>query len=141
MRIRTFHILVGVMFLTFVPPAANAADIWVTSHFTNATVIANSRQIFRAIQAGGAKGKADVQALIGSPVAFIGEARYIGGGTNIMVRSNIVLNVELQPSRFVGVHGAFSEVEVMGKLKRVDFEKRVIYILAKPEDYREDFTL
>jgi|GEM_PF-4985572 len=141
MRIKTYLILVGAIFLTGVTPTANAADIWVTHFFTNATVVANSRLLFSAIQAGDAKGRVDVKALLGLPVAFVGEARYSGGGTNIIVRSNIVLNVELQPIRFVGVPGAFSKVEVMGKLKGVDFEKRVIFILAKPADYRVDLTL
>jgi hypothetical protein len=44
-------------------------------------------------------------------------------------------NVELQPWGFVRTPGASSSVEVSGTLKRVDFDQRVIYILAKPADY------
>jgi hypothetical protein len=118
--------LVGIMFVVFAMQKASAADIWFTPHFTNTTVVANSRQIIEAIQSGDAKSKARAKALVGSQVAYFGAAGYSGSGTNINIYQfiskgsnrvddhlHIRLCVELQPSRNVKTPGAVSFVEVL----------------------------
>jgi hypothetical protein len=74
--------------------------------------------------------------LIGSQVVFVGSAASPGGNANLMVWTNVVLEVEIRPERDVRPHSAFWHAEVLGTLKSVDFEKRVIHIQAKPEDWR-----
>ena len=95
-----------------------------------------------------------VQALIGSKFQFRGEAPYRGGGTNIMVltlSAGIWRQIDAGDqycaqcwscSRGLDVTptGAVMEMAVSGILKRVDFDQRVIYILAKPDDYRSGMT-
>lgn len=108
-------------------------------YFTNnVTAISNGQIVVSALLAGDS---GRVQAFIGSEVVFIGYAPWSGGGTNITVESNIVLNVELQPSANVTSHGSGNPAEVLGTLKSVDFQKRVIYIRAKPKDYWKGATL
>jgi hypothetical protein len=145
MRFTAFHSLVAVAALTLATVTAGAADSWKTHYFTNEIATANSRAVLFALS-GDANSKTDVKALIGSEVTFCGDALYQGGGTNITLESNIILNVELQPPHlkyhFIGVHGAVdSGVEVLGTLKSIDFEKRVIYIRASPKDYRDGITI
>jgi hypothetical protein len=153
MRITIIQILFVVVFLSFAMQAAKA-DTWFTRYYTNATVVANSRQIIEAIQSGDAKSIAGVKALVGSQVAYFGTAGYSGGGTNINIYdliskdSNHVddhlhmrLYVELQPRRDVRMPVAVSFVEVLGTLENVDFDKRIIYIQAKPDNYRNNWGL
>jgi hypothetical protein len=101
-------------------------------YFTNATAIANGQIVISALHAGDS---GRVQALVGSGVGFQGDAPWSGGGTNIIIESNIVLNVELQPSANVRTTSASNQAWVSGILKSIDFQKRVIYIRAKPKDY------
>jgi hypothetical protein len=153
MRIKTIQMLFTVIFLAFATQVT-VADITYTPYYTNATVVANSRQIIEAIASGDTNRIAGAKALIGSQVAYYGVADFVGGGTNINIYqfiskdSNHVddhlhmrLYVELKPWHDFRTHGAFSFVEVLGTLESVDFEKRIIYIQAKPENYREFFTL
>jgi len=55
---------------------------------------------------------------------------------SLMVSDNVILDVEIQPQKEVWPHAGGWSAEVFGILKSVDFEKRVIYIRAKPEDWR-----
>jgi hypothetical protein len=142
MRSLTFQIIVAMALLV---SAAHARADWRTLLFTNATVITNSRVVLSALSSGDAKSKSAVQALIGSQVAFSGYGPVeIEGRTkhinNLMVSTNILLDVEVQPplnwsSWDPRQHVNGWDSEVLGTLKSVDFDKRIIYIKAKPENY------
>ena len=136
MRFLTFQ-TIGAAVALFVT-TAHGQDGWKTICFTNATVITNSRVVFSALNSGDTRSKATVQALIGSQVAFSGygprDANYID---NLIISSNIVLDVELQSPRDMRLKVNGWTAEVSGTLKTVDFEKRIIYIKAKPENWKE----
>ena len=135
MRITPLHLFIALVFLAL---SAAHAELPPFRYSTNTAAIANGHVIILALRSGDSR---KVQELAGSEVVFSGVAPFIGGGTNITVESNIVLNVELRPWHSVRTPGAVSEVEVSGTLKRVDFDKRVIYIRAQPDDYKEKLTL
>ena len=133
MRASLFHsVLAAVVFVII----ARAADSWSPAFFTNKTAIANGSIVLAAVRSGDTQSKASVQALIGSQVVFVGGAAPPGGNANLMVASNVVLEVEIRPARDVRPHSVAWSAEVLGTLKSVDFEKRVIHIRAKPEDWR-----
>jgi hypothetical protein len=102
-----------------------------------AKAIANGRMVWLAVISSDNPSKTNIQKLVGLQVAFSGGAAY--GGTKLFVNSNIVIEVEMRPSqdvwRNVGQAVSFG-VDVLGILESVDFEKRVIHIQAKPEDWR-----
>jgi len=114
----------------------NAGDGWPPVFFTNTTAIANGSTVLAAVRSGDTQSKASVQALIGSQVVFVGGAAPPGGTANLIVASNVVLEVEIRPVQDVRPHSATWSAEVLGTLNSVDFEKRVIHIRAKPEDWR-----
>jgi hypothetical protein len=120
-----------------IPPAAERS--FKTHAFTNETVVANSRTVLLAVYSGGSHNRANVQALIGSQVAYCGyaalPAQAGGHPASLMLSSNVVLNVDIQPPKDVRPLAATWCAEVMGTLERVDFQKRIIYIQAKPEDW------
>lgn len=141
MNITNFQTIIVTVLFYVTAQAAHASDSWRTHSFTNETIIANSHVVISTLISGDAESKARVEALIGSEIAFNGEAKYAGGGTNLILESNVVLNVEMQPAANVRTSGAFSTVEILGTLKKVDFEKKIIYIIAKPKDYKTMLTL
>ena len=102
---------------------------------TNATAITNGQSVVSALLAGDSS---RVQALVGSQVAFRG---YGSGGSmtnhpaNLMISSNIILDVEIVPARNMIRPCCVWWADVLGTLKSVDFEKRVIYIQARLEDW------
>ena len=104
--------------------------------FTNQVAFTNGQSVLSAVRSGDAQSKTNVLALIGSPIVFIGSAAPPGGNANLMVWSNVVVEVEIRPARDVRPHSVFWTAEVSGTLKSIDFEKRVIRIRAKPEDWR-----
>jgi hypothetical protein len=105
MRIAIFHPIIGAAFFCIAAQAAHAAD-WKTHIFTNETVVANSSTVISALLSGGARNEARVKALVGSQVAFYGVAAPTADHVaSLMVSSNIVLDVEFQPSRDVRPHG------------------------------------
>ena len=133
MRASLFQsVLASVLFVV----TAHAADTWSPVFFTNKTAIANGSTVLAAVRSGDTQSKASIQALIGSQVIFVGGAAPPGGNANLMVASNVVLEVEIRPARDVRPHAVVWSAEVLGTLKSVDFEKRVIHIRAKPEDWR-----
>jgi hypothetical protein len=146
----------GILQLSFVAMLVSlssaAEDIrppsWPPSFFTNQLAISNGRAVLAAVISGDTQSKTNVQALIGSQVVFEGTGSASPGtmspGTNanLMVWSNVVLQVDIRPPRDDGSHGAFAwSVKVLGRLKGVDFQKRVIHIEAKPEDWIEMVTM
>ena len=108
-------------------------------HFTNETAVANGSTVLSAVLSGDPLSKTNVQALVGSPVVFVGFAAQIGTA-NLLVKSNILVEIELKPWRDVyenEPHARQNYAEVLGILKSVDFEKRVIHIQAKPADWMQ----
>jgi hypothetical protein len=115
---------------------AHATDSGSPVFFTNKTAIVNGSTVLAAVRSGATQSKASIQVLIGSQVVFVGGAAPPGGNANLMVASNVVLEVEIRPVRDVRPHSVAWSAEVLGTLKSVDFERRVIHIRAKPEDWR-----
>ena len=133
MRLSILQPIIAAVYFTI---TAHGADYWTPLFFTNQTAVANGSTVLSAVRSGDTQSKASVQALIGSQVVFVGGAAPPGGNANLMVASNIVLEVEIRPARDVRPHAVVWSAEVIGTLKSVDFEKRVIHIRAKPEDWR-----
>ena len=115
---------------------AHAADSLSPYYFTNQTAISNGSTVLSAVRSRDTQSKASIQALIGSQVVFVGGAAPPGGNANLIVASNVVLEVEIRPLRDVRPRAVAWSAEVLGTLKSVDFEKRVIHIRARPEDWR-----
>jgi len=136
MRFVNYQPIVTAAFLVGIAMAAFADDSLPPIFFTNQTAVANARAVLSAVRVGDSQSKTNVQALIGSQVVFAGGAAPPGGSANLMVSSNVVLEVEISPSRGVRPRAISWDAEVLGTLKSVDFEKRVIKIRAKPEDWR-----
>jgi hypothetical protein len=134
-------ILQSVIAAVFFAITAHAVDYWRPIYFTDKTVIANGSNVLSAVYSSDKQSRARVQALIGSQVAFYGGTAPPGANANLIVGTNIVLDVEIRPFRDVRPHSVCWGADVMGTLKSVDFEKRVIHIRAKPEDWRVRETL
>jgi hypothetical protein len=108
---------------------------WTPVFLTNEPALSNGRAVLAAVLCGDAKSRSKVQALIGSQVVFVGGAAPPGGNANLLVWSNVVLEVEIRPLRDVRPRSVVWSVEVLGTLKSVDLAKRTIHIRAKPEDW------
>ncbi|HEV2330018.1 MAG TPA: hypothetical protein VGY56_14650 [Verrucomicrobiae bacterium] len=95
----------------------------------------NGQTVLSAVRSGDPKAEADAQALIGSPVTFVG-AGWERQGPDLETGDGIKIIVHLVPSQVVGP-GPCGEwgVEVQGKLESMDFSNRVIHIEAGPEHW------
>jgi hypothetical protein len=137
MRSARFQLIITAMFFAI---AAQAADFWLPRGFTNETPIVNGRTVWLAVLSGDAQSQTNIQKLVGSQVGFAGYAYALQfGNANLWVNSNIVVEVEIRPPQDVNrnvYHARQISAEVLGILKSVDFEKRVIHIQAKPEDWK-----
>ena len=134
MRLSIFLHIIAVMFFT---TAAQAVDYWRPIFFTNQIAIANGSNILSAIYSGNARTKERVRALIGSQVVFYGGTAPRGANANLIVGTNIIVEIEIRPFRDVRPpHSVAWGADVTGTLKSVDFVKRVIHIRAKPEDWK-----
>jgi hypothetical protein len=133
MRFARFHILVVTLLLA-ASDVAFADDAPKPYFFTNQIAVSNGQAVVSAVCSGSSQ--TNTQALTGSPVVFIGGAAPPGGNANLTVWSNVVVEVEIRPARDVRPHSVYWEAEVLGTLKSVDFQKRVIHIWAKPDDWR-----
>ena len=131
MRFASYHILVVTWLLA---ASAFADDTTKPYFFTNQIAVSNGQAVVSAVCSGSSQ--TNIQALIGSPVVFIGGAAPPGGNANLTVWSNVVVEVEISPARDVRPHSVYWEAEVLGSLKSVDFQKRIIHIRAKPDDWR-----
>ena len=138
----------GAVFLAAFTLAASGWDQ--PTLFTNKVAIANGQKVLAAILAADSQSKSNIQALIGSQVVFFTHAGP-WGATNCVLRiqSNTVLAVEFSPPykwppdtpghpRAAHVYPSylFYSSEVLGTLKSVDLEKRVVRIVAKQEDWK-----
>jgi hypothetical protein len=114
-------------------------------YFWRGAGLANGQIVLDGIHSGDAESRAKVRALIGSSVVFVGEGTrglrrdlwsdlVTSDGTEIMV--DIVPFQDVHP----GPCGEWG-VEVKGKLESVDFEKRMIRIEAKPENWKDTWQL
>ena len=130
-----------------------AASGWEPILFTNKVAISNGRKVISAILAADSQSKSNLQTLIGSQVVFATHAGPAGTTNCVLtLQSNIVLMVEYSPPykwgderehiRDLGpiVHrypsSAFYSSEVLGTLKSVDVEKRIVTIVARQENWR-----
>jgi hypothetical protein len=116
--------------------------------FTNQTAIANGHIVLSSMFADGAQTKTNIQALIGSQVVFYTHGGSKGTNCVLTLQSNTVLVVEFNPPyKYPGMnifwgHGntypsdEFYSTEILGTLKSVDVEKRVINIVARQEDWK-----
>ena len=92
---------------------------------------------------GKAQDETNVQALVGSLVAFAGNGGQDTGAnltvttntTDVPIQRDVLVDVEIKPSADVRPHANGWRAVVMGTLKSVDFKKRIIYIQAKPKDW------
>jgi hypothetical protein len=101
----------------------------------HAAAIHNGQVALSAIQSNGQPGHHAVESLIGSPVAFFGGAAPPGGNANLIVSNDVTVDVELRPYRDVRPQAVSWDAWVVGRLKSVDFQKRIIYIRAHPDDW------
>lgn len=117
--------------------------------FTNKTAIADGKAILSAMLSPEIQSKTNIQALIGSQVVFFSHAGPAGTNCVLAVQTNVFLVVEFKPpyqwpANVIGHPPAahvypsylFHSSEVLGTLKSVDLEKRIITIVAKQEDWR-----
>jgi len=131
-RTDPFWFIFAVTLLCF---SAAAQDFLSPIYFTNHSAISNGRSVLTAMISEDAQRKTNVQALIGSQVVFVGGTAPPGGSANLMVWTNVLLEVQIRPARDVRPHSVVWTSEVLGTLESVDFQKRVIHIQAKPEDW------
>ena len=125
-----------VLALFAVVKIGHAADEWGPYWLTNQLAVSHGRTILAAVRSGDTQARTNVQALIGSQVVFVGGVAPPGGNANLMLSTNVLPVVDMQPQRDVRPHSVAWSAEVLGTLKNVDFEKRVIHIRAKPENWR-----
>jgi hypothetical protein len=141
MRFPDIHCLAAAFWIVTActaPAAGNDTPIF----FTNATAVANGRTVLAAVLSGDAQSKTNVQALLGAAVVFVGGgSSALGVNANLTLCSNVVVDVEIQPPRDVRPQAAGWNAEVLGTLKRVDFRKRIIYIRARPERWKERWAI
>lgn len=129
-----------VLFVAFCTVTAHAHDV--DAFCTNGIACANGRTVLSAMVDGKAQDRTNAQALVGSLVAFAGNGHVDMGAnltvtgytTDVPIREDVLVDVELNPSRKLPPANGWRAV-VMGTLKSVDFKKRVIYIQAKPENW------
>jgi hypothetical protein len=102
--------------------------------FTNElAAFANGQAVLAALKSGGVQGKKVIQALIGSRVLLDGSER----GNSLDLGDSLFLEVEgSSPPREGRPHARNWADEIVGVLKSVDFEKHVIHIRARPEEWK-----
>lgn len=107
--------------------------------FTNElAAFTNGQTVLRAINLGNAQDKIQAQALAGTRVLFTGSSWEAPRGTkaDLNLGNGILLKVELTTERNVRPHGAMWRAEVVGVLKDVDFEKRIVTVRTRPEEWQ-----
>jgi hypothetical protein len=107
--------------------------------FTNELVaFTNGLAVTTAFKTAEAISQAHVDSLIGSRVLFDGNSWDAPRGTNadLNLGGGLLLCVELEPQHDVRPHGGLWRAEVVGVLRSIDFEKRVIHVKARPEDWK-----
>ena len=116
--------------------------------FTNQTAIANGKAVLSAVYADAAQSKTNIQALIGSQVVFYTHRGPTGTNCVLTLRSNFVVFVEFNPPyKYPGMnifwgHGntypcdEFYSTEILGTLKSIDMEKRIVTVVARQEDWK-----
>ena len=102
--------------------------------FTNeVAAFTNGQAVLAGLKSGDAQSKKVIQGLVGSRVLFDG----LESGNGLKLGENIFLEVEgSSPPREGRPHARNWADEIVGVLKSVDFEKRVIHIKARPEGWK-----
>lgn len=115
MRCATLQVIVAVAVLLPGLQKVLADENLAPFHFIYEKVaITNARTVLSAVLSGDAQSKTNVQALIGSKVVFVGGAAPPGNNANLLGWSNVVVEVELRPSRNVIPRSVYWEAEVLG---------------------------
>lgn len=107
--------------------------------FWQGPAAANGQAVLRKIRSGDAQSLTSARALIGSPVVFIAEGAELRHGifSDLQTRDGIRIEVDIVPFRDVHPTNCGSwTAEVKGTLESVDFEKRLIRISTKPENWK-----
>jgi hypothetical protein len=119
---------------------ASHPDQPIPYYFWRGPGLVNGQIVLDGIRSSDAESRTKVGALIGSPVVFIGEGNHLRKDiwSDIVTDDHIEILVDIVPFQAVRP-GPCAQwgVEVKGKLESVDFEKRVIRVEAKPEDWKD----
>jgi hypothetical protein len=114
---------------------AGRTDIWAPSFLEKRTAITNGWKVLNAVLSGDANSKRSIRALYGSQVVFAGDGPRADSYANLDLVSNVVLEVEISPGHLSHPQNFSWSAEVFGTVKEVDFDKRVIRIVAEPENW------
>ncbi|HEY3931336.1 MAG TPA: hypothetical protein VGM58_03095 [Verrucomicrobiae bacterium] len=117
-------------------------------YFWKGNAAINGQTVLLGIRSGDEQSRTNVQRLIGSTVVFVGDSDESRKGVFSDLQTHrvddlqphdkdIKIEVDIIPFRDVhpGMCGSWV-AEVRGTLESVDFEKRIIRITAKPEDWK-----
>jgi len=135
----TFLSILAVTFFALAGISSRAEDRHAPVCFTNELVaFTNGSTVLAALKAADEPGKVRVGSLIGSRVLFQGNNWTAPRGTNadLNLGGGVLLCVELDPQHDVRPHGGLWRAEVVGVLSSVDWEKHVVYIKSRPEEWK-----
>jgi len=93
--------------------------------------ILNGIEVLSAI-----KGKKSSAKMIGKYAAFYGGTAPPGKNANLILSDGTILDIKVLPYRDVRPQAVVWSVCVLGRLDRIDFEKRIIYMTVKPANWR-----
>ena len=131
--------ILAVAFFVLAGISSRAEDRRAPIYFTNELVaFTNGLKVLTAVKVADAKGKERVESLIGSRVLFRGNNSEAPHGTNadLNLGNGVLLIVELNPHLNIRLPGRMWVAEVVGVLKSVDFEHRIVHIKALPEEWK-----
>ncbi len=102
----------------------------------------NGQTVLAAIRSNDSSGKSNVRMLIGSPVVFDADG-LVWGSADLKTHDGIKIIVEIVPPEKVYPTGWCAQwgAEVKGKLESVDFEKRIIRVKARPENWKTTWQI
>jgi hypothetical protein len=92
-------------------------------------------EVLHAIRSGDSKSKVIALRLIGSTIVLRGDGI---GGADLKTRDGIRIEVDVVPFRDVRPDGAEWFAEVKGTLESIDFDKRLIRMVVKPDNWIAD---
>jgi hypothetical protein len=95
--------------------------------------IENGTRLLQLLSADG--GPDDLQAYVGRQVAFLGGGAPPGGTADLLIGDDVRLEVTIKPLQDVCPMAVMWEACVLGTVRRIVREKKVISIEAKPEDW------
>lgn len=137
MRITFISLLIATV-LALAETTAQAEDHRKPICFTNElAAFTNGSTVLTAITTSNYLAKARIESLIGSRVLFDGDnSKVPSTNADLNLGKGVILRVELNPQRDILPKGPMWRAEVVGILRSVDFERRVIHITARPEEWQ-----